>query len=266
MLVTEPKPRIPDQKCPLCREYQAVLVNGIRLEHPNPENFANAKMIVEKDKGFSFCNCHNIFFTDWANMDMGEYDDAYVERYNEANAKVACTRFAEKYIPFIKETFGKRKLGKFLEIGSPNDCVLDVAKGNGWIPIGLDITKRNSKYQFLEVNFERFRVLNEFDVIWASHIFEHFKDPIGMVKKCAKFLVEGGILFVVMPDPWFVDWANNPYEWIHWHIREHHILWDLDSFCDVLEESGFQVVKKHRNTTYDFLCSGDFHIVAKRRE
>ena len=264
MIVTEPKPRIPDQRCPLCGELQAVIVNGIRVEHSDPSSFSNDKMFVEKDKGYSFCNCHNIFFTDWSNMDKGEYDDFYIKRYNEPNAKIACWKFAEKYIPIIKESFGNRSLGKFLEIGSPNDSVLDVAKVNGWHPIGLDLIKRNSNHGFLEVDFENYEFQKKYDAIWASHIFEHFKDPIGMVKKCAKILVEGGILFVVMPDPWFVDWANNPYEWIHWHIKEHHILWDLDSFCAVLEESGFEIIKKHRNTTYEFLCSGDFHIIARR--
>jgi len=266
MIVTEPKPRIPDQKCPLCGEYQAVMVNGIRIEYSDATNFSNDKMIVEKDKGFSFCNCRNIFFTNWSNMDRKEYDDAYVKRYNGAKEKLACRRFAEKYIPFIKESFGKKGMRNFLEIGSPNDSILDVAEENGWIPVGLDLTKRKSNYHFLDVDFETFKFRDIYDVIWASHIFEHFKDPIGMIKKCAGILVDGGILFVVMPDPWFVDWSNNPYEWIHWHIKEHHILWDLDSFCDVLKDAGFEIIKKHRNTTYDFLCSGDFHILAKKHE
>lgn len=264
MIVTEPKPRIPDQKCPLCGEYQAVIVNGIRLEHSNPITFSSAKMIIENDKGFSFCNCHNIFFTDWSNMDKEEYDDAYMERYNEADVKIACRRYIEEYIFFIKENFESRKLGKFLEIGAPNDSILDVAKENGWMPTGLDLIKRNSKHLFLNVDFENWVTSDRYDIIWASHIFEHFKDPIGMLKKCTEFLVDGGILFVAMPDPWFVDWSNNPYEWIHWHIREHHILWDLDSFCDVMENCGFKIIKKHRNTSYNFLCSGDSHILGKK--
>jgi predicted SAM-dependent methyltransferase len=166
----------------------------------------------------------------------------------------------------IKKGWGNKKLGKFLEIGAPLDSTLDVAKENGWMPLGLDLIKRESVHPFLVANFEEYETSEKYDVIWAAHIFEHFKDPIGVVEKCASLLIDGGILFVIMPDPWFVDWGDNPYQWIHWNIKEHHILWDRDSFCDVMETFGFEITKKHRNTTYEYLCSGDFHIIGQKTD
>jgi len=62
----------------------------------------------------------------------------------------------------------------------------------------------------------------------------------------------------------FIDWKGDPYEWVHWVHKEHHIMWDMDSFVDVIKENGFEIVFAKHNLTQEFSCWGDFHILAKK--
>jgi hypothetical protein len=71
------------------------------------------------------------------------------------------------------------------------------------------------------------------------------------------------VLFVAMPDPYFIDFSD-PYKWGHWHLKEHHMFWDMDSFCAMMERHGFKTVRKHRNVGYDFICIGDYHLIFQK--
>lgn len=226
------------------------------VKHPE-----TGEMAVVQDKGYSFCNCKNIWYTDWDNIDQRVYGDDYIKKYDTSFMVKAMDAYAKEYFPKILE---HKSSGNFLEIGSPNDRLLRNAENAGFTPQRLDID--NSVKDDIETiigDFEEVEINNKVSVIWTSHVFEHFKDPIKCIYKCHDLLEDGGLLFVSMPDPFFIDWSS-PYMWAHWHIREHHIMWDMESFIDVVEEAGFECVLKHRNLYSNFICNGDFHLLFKK--
>lgn len=241
------------QRCPLCGEMQEMIVNG----HESAEG---GKLSVDLDKGYSFCNCRNIFFTDKANLTPAVYDAGYYDRYNN---NPAINRVLSSYFAY----FTKLNIDVFdsvLEIGAINSTILDEFKALGADTYSLDIFDHPANgHNKLVGDFEAMKIDQKFKVIWASHVFEHFLDPVGMIKKCYDLLSPCGYLFVAMPDPYFIDWSN-PYLWQHWHLKEHHTMWDMDSFVATAEEVGFIPVFAIHNVATNFICIGDQHILLKK--
>lgn len=246
------------QTCPLCGVNHPILVQGLVS---NPED-VNQKMPV-LDRGYSFCNCSNIFYTDWSNMDPSIYDEEYNDRYNNDNITDSINKYADVYYPVLKGF--NPDIQKFAEIGSINHVLLDRASEEGWETLGIDInpnvTSENHKIDICDV--EKYTLKEKQDVIWASHIFEHFKDPLKVAENLYNSLNDDGILFISMPDPYFINWTE-PHNWVHWHLREHHIMWDMDSFIEKLEDIGFECVQAIRNDGAGFICYGDYHLMFKK--
>jgi len=224
----------------------------------NPET---GELGVVQDKGYSFCNCKNIWYTDWENIDQRVYGDEYVEKYNTDFMAKAMDKYAKEYFPKILK---HKTSGYFADVGSPHAKLLKNAKKVGYTPLRIDIDNNtDDDIETLIGDFEYLETDKKMSVIWISHVFEHFKDPIESAKKCYSMLKDGGVLFVAMPDPFFIDWES-PYQWSHWHLREHHTLWDMESFIETLEEIGFKCVFKHRNLYSNFICNGDYHLLFKK--
>lgn len=196
-------------------------------------------------------------------MKQGVYNAQYHERYDSEALRPCYQRCAEFYSKYI--LFPNKEELKFLEIGAINTYVLDLFAQKGFKTSGLDIHDHPLKaHDLIVCDIEKFEPKEKFDVIWASHVFEHLKDPIAVVKKCNEILNEDGYIYIGMPDPYFLD-LNQPEKFGHWHIFEHHIMWEMESFCEVLRENGFEIIFKHHNTGTDFICTLDFGIVAKKR-
>jgi SAM-dependent methyltransferase len=239
------------QECPLCGMTQEIIVKGL-------ENTNELNMKIVNDKGYSFCNCKNIFFTNWKNISFSVYNDKYTEKYKTIITDTY-KRQADFYFPMFKHN-----IKTFFEIGSIRDDLLIEAEKMGWIPSAIDYINRDSKYKIIQGNFEEVEIKDKFDCIWASHIFEHFKDPIKALEKCYNLLNLKGFLFIAMPDPYFIPW-NNPLQWAHWVVKEHHILWDMDSFIDVCLEKGFNLEYNRRiSGVYFNNLSGDFNIILRK--
>ena len=255
MITTELPKRLLPQKCPLCNEPQDIIVNG---------HFDNGKgeQIAELDKGYSFCNCHNIFYTNPNNL-QDVYNADYFKRYDNPLSSKCYERYYLDYGATIKDELGIKN-GAILDIGCINPTLLNCFKKDGFITYGNDIFNHNlNGHRQLIGNFETIEINEKFDIIWASHIFEHFLKPIEAIKKCYDLLNNKGVLFVAMPDPFIIDWTA-PYRWGHWCIREHHILWNMEDFCQELEKAGFRIVFKKRNFEYKFICIGDYHLLAQK--
>lgn len=262
MIATEKPKKLAAQKCPLCGNFQDIIINGWE---PSKEEGKKGFVVVE-DQGYSFCNCNNIHFTDWKNINQGTYDPDYYKKYDSPAINSAMRVMASRFIPTIFENLPLSTVEpKVLDVGSINPTILDVFKEFGFQTTGLDIHDHPlGQHKLVVGNFENMILPETYDVIWASHVFEHFKDPIAAVKYAHNCLNENGIIFVAMPDPWFIDFSN-PYAWGHWHLREHHILWDMDSFAAVLEDQGFEIISKKRNTNLDQVCVLDYQIIARKK-
>lgn len=62
-----------------------------------------------------------------------------------------------------------------------------------------------------------------FDLIVASHVFEHFADPVGWLADVHGLLKPGGRIFLALPDKRFtfdLDRADTTLaQWVGWHLR-----------------------------------------------
>lgn len=244
------------QKCPLCKQENPIYVKGTKWSLESPD-----EKILIGDKGYSFCNCKNIFYTDWSNINQCVYDNEYVQKY-EGTEKIL-SRYSDLYFKHLDGN------GLFVEIGAISDALLDEAKNIGYETIGIDIASRKSNHKMRFMNFETMNIsddLDSIDVIWASHVFEHFKDPIHALDMCYKMLKDDGRLFIAMPDPFFITWGSDIYRWGHWNVDEHHIMWDRDSFIKEMEKIGFSIDLSKRNSgAGDTICWNDFHILATKK-
>lgn len=253
MQLQEVKKRIAPQACPFCGTLQDVIVYGHEVK--------DQRLHIDKDRGYSFCNCKNIFYTDWKNMEQELYEQIdYSNKYKGVEHHLL--KYIEFYEPYMKPLIGK----KFLEMGTVNECILDRAQELGFDAYGSDFSERPSKHKFIWGDWEKIDLspyYNKFGFIIASHIFEHFKDPLFFLRQTYQFLEDGGRILIAMPDPFFIDWKN-PYLWGHWHIKEHHIMWDMDTWAKEMEDVGFKILIKRHNIITGFICNSDWHIVAEK--
>lgn len=262
MITQDPVRQLEPQACPFCGNAQDVIVFGHRPIKDDP-----GKVQFDQQHGYSFCNCRNIFFTNWENINQGVYDPDYHKKYLNPTSKYLLGNYITKYGPMIKEALNHKTFGKAIEIGCVASDVLDGLASIGFKTYALDIVDHSfGKHESIVANFEDYPLRKDaFSLIWASHIFEHFKDPIRSVRHCFNSLQPGGLLFVAMPDPYFIEWKA-AHLWGHWHLNEHHIMWDMDSFAEVLEDNGFEIIIKQHNVGYEFICIGDFHILARKKK
>ena len=65
-----------EQRCPICGSMQEIAWRG-------HVNYKEKAQVMPPMFGYSFCNCHNIFFTDYRNISKDMmYNDYYSQRYN----------------------------------------------------------------------------------------------------------------------------------------------------------------------------------------
>ena len=247
------------QECPFCKEKQPILVKGVVC---NPEQL-NVRATVE-DKGYSFCNCKNILYTDWNNIEQSIYDKDYFDRYDKPEM--------DKYMDAVTFDYGNKllsynKKAKYIvEIGSINNYLLDFMERKGLVALGIDINPFADPRRRIQADIEDGvslkKVLNP-DLIYASHVWEHLHYPLNALQNCYDILAKDGCMYIAMPDPFFINWYN-VYDWGHWVIREHHIMWDMDSFIKEAEKIGFKCVEKRRNHVGQYLCIKEFHIILQK--
>ena len=245
-------------ECPLCMTKHPMYVRGIIKNHET-----GTESLVE-DRGYAFCNCRNIFYTDWSNIDQRIYDQDYFDKYQFEGIDELYNSYSAKYFPM----FFKHGIKNFCEIGAINNTMLNTAKELGWDTLRLDINECSDEDGHKTIigdieNPDIVRRLNQIDCFWMAHTVEHLKDPILTLKNVRECLSKDGLVFISMPDPFFVDWSA-PSTWGHWALREHHILWDMDSFIELMEEIGFKLLHKQRNLAAKFICCLDYHLVFQK--
>ena len=205
-------------------------------------DFEDGTINVVGDRGYSFCNCRNIFFTDWKNIDLTIYDENYMESEGgDSGDKRVRELEVSKQWQIVQRFVPKAK--SLLNIGDYEDTFLDYLKKQDWNNMSLttiDLVPRESKYRLIQANFESHEFgAEKFDIIWMSHFIEHTHSPKEALLKARGLLNPGGIIFNAMPDTHHIDWSN-PLAW-YWMVQEHHTLWNMyDWISFAKEECGLE--------------------------
>lgn len=227
------------QECPFCKEHQIIMMRGVCID------IEDSSIQVTHDKGYSFCNCRNIFYTNWKNIDQTIYDSDYQHKYKTKNLITVAENQVKEVFPKIHNL--KKDAKTFLEIGSIHDIILDYAKDKGMETVGIEISKRESKHKLINYNIEDIQISSftgKQDIIWATHVLEHLKDPAAALNNFKRSMADDGILYIAMPDTKYINWSN-PMNF-DWWVLEHHILWNRDDFIIFAEEQGLKCIFKER--------------------
>lgn len=72
-------------------------------------------------------------------------------------------------------------------------------------------------------------------------------DPVERMRLMFETMYESQMASLVLPDPFFCEWGNDPYTtFLHWNPRVHMIIWDKEQFEDEMREIGFEIVRSDR--------------------
>lgn len=146
------------QDCPLCSRPNRMVINGVYRDDKGAQRYP--------DIGYSFCNCKNIFYTNFENVKHGtpDYDADPV-----------------------------RRMGRKIGLMQPGETVR-----------------------------------------------------------------------LVLPDPFFCEWGNDPYAFFHWNPRVHWIIWDKEQFEDEMRAAGFEIVSSVRQVDVLSVYQQTFDIVLRK--
>jgi SAM-dependent methyltransferase len=193
--------------------------------------------------------------------------------------KVRLVHQARIYAPIIEElTYGRM----MLDVGYcvPNN--MEFFKERGWLTWGIDQNKETGgsgsfyRGDFTTYDFDlpaRSKDLQElvggdkikrtFDLIWMSHSFEHFNDPVTVLRKAHDLLSETGVLYISTPDIDFINKTGVP-GYPHWKKDEHYVLWSEQALKREVEKAGFKVVMSRRNFSSRFSSWYDIQMIAQK--
>ena len=192
------------------------------------------------------------------------YKSSYVENYLGLGQKYIdmCHYPVRVYVPLIEEmTYGR----KLLEVGFISHFFMQEMKKRGWLTWGIDVIKGEENERIFNGNFEDYDFKNlKFNLIWMSHVFEHFKNPIGVIKKCYDLLSEDGVIYIATPDTDFI-YTRSSSGFMHWKRDEHYIMWNRESLSNELKKGNFDVILSRRNYEQRWVSYDDLHVIAQKK-
>ncbi|MCK9223613.1 MAG: class I SAM-dependent methyltransferase [Candidatus Muirbacterium halophilum] len=179
--------------CPLCKKNKTNIIY----------DFNKYKILKCKNCGFCYLSPRPVSAEELYKNDY--FDEKYsLEKsdFQEINKKINENK------AMIKNVLKFKKNGEFLEIGSNYGFFLAVASANGFNTTGVEINSRCAEFAEKVLNL---KIVNEnienvnfpekkFDVIFMSHVLEHFDNVIDKFKKINSWLKDDGIIVIKVPD------------------------------------------------------------------
>lgn len=173
------------------------------------------------------------------------------------------------YDLFETHTKGRR----LADIGSGPGYLLDVGHARGWDVIGFEPSPAAARYaqaRGLEVVNDLFSkdhatAHGPFDVIVASFVLEHVRNPHEFVRLAVEALVPGGLVCIIVPNDFnplqklLVErYGFNPW----WVVPKHHLnYFTLESLTRLLGSHGLAPVEAEASYPMEFfLLSGRNYI------
>lgn len=76
--------------------------------------------------------------------------------------------------------------------------------------------------------------------------------------------LDKGEFTISMLDPFFIVW-NSPHEMWHWLLRKVYYIIDMESFCNLCREIGFEIVSAIRDMDVNSKTPQNFHVTVRKR-
>lgn len=164
--------------------------------------------------------------------------------------------FATKVIPFLEARFPAPRV---FEAGVGNGLFLALLQWEGLDAEGCDISQDTC--EFLRETFqlkvhpkalEDLGDIGEFNLIFTSHLIEHYWDPTVLLVAAKKHLTHPGYLWIYTPD---LDRSNDcDYHWHHFQTRqpfEHLCVLSPRSLRYLAWKTGYDMIHTERHPKYD---------------
>ncbi|MCP4653772.1 MAG: class I SAM-dependent methyltransferase [Candidatus Omnitrophica bacterium] len=184
---------------------------------------------------------------------MEEFNKKYFED-GDFNRGKTISFYDIAYSSFIKNNL--KKGSKILEIGCSYGHLLRELEEK-YNTTGIDISAyainkaKNilKSTKLIQMNIEKdFEKLDnkKFDAIIAIDVFEHFRKPPGVIRKCFSLLNEGGILVLKVPNKSsiilnYLKIIGREDMWDCYQDKTHYSLFGLRKWGGLFEKEGFEV-------------------------
>jgi SAM-dependent methyltransferase len=211
----------------------------------------------------------------------GCYNSRYfvaIDQMKERNKRL--THSAYTYANLIEElTYGRM----MLDVGYCSPKNMDFFKERGWITCGIDVNTevggfgRLYRGDFMTYDFGipaetpdlkeiagKDTFDRSFDLIWMSHVLEHFNDPKAALEKASSLLSETGCLFISVPDADFIT-KTGVGQFPHFKKDEHYVMWTEDALKKEVERLNMKVIMCRRNYSSRYSSWYDLHLIAQKR-
>lgn len=166
---------------------------------------------------------------------------------------------------FIVEFLGSRKIaavrkykqsGRLLDVGCGNgDFLLQISR-QGFEVYGLDVSPESCRLTRSRLNLDgdTVRILNQsvmecnlaehyFEVITLWHVFEHLSNPGKALDKLHRLIKTDGVLVIEIPNFNSVNRLIFGKYYFHMEIPRHIFHYSRRTIKDLLERSGFEVIR-----------------------
>lgn len=154
--------------------------------------------------------------------------------------------FDLRYLPTLKNC----RTGRILDVGFGDDRFLRLASKIGWQVHGSDIDPvalsqaKKSGFDVREGGVEAWEGEdNLFDYISFNHVIEHLHDPEAALEKAQNLLVDGGRLFIEMPNLAAGGHSKFGRHWRGLEPPRHLVLYTTELFIKRLALSGWKDIR-----------------------
>jgi 2-polyprenyl-3-methyl-5-hydroxy-6-metoxy-1,4-benzoquinol methylase len=235
--------------CPVCRNQDAESVTFICHEKEL------ARLHCER------CNC--AFFNRFIPK-KPKYDYTYNQLFfadSEINKAVV---MSHKIVSYAKKMFENPTV---FEIGVGNGMTLKRIQNAGIPCEGVDIDKKLCDYlkekEHITVHaggLEKLQLKTQFDIVYSSHVIEHFEEPDLFMLKARQLIRGAGFLYIDTPD---LDCSNNcDQAWHHFKTRdpwEHACVFSPQALLTLANRHAFTAVTIERAP-----CFGSFQAILRK--
>lgn len=107
------------------------------------------------------------------------------------------------------------------------------------------------------------------NIFYTNHenLWQHGNMPIctpDELKRVYEGMKSGKTFHLIMPDPFFIEWAKDPHEYLHWDPRKNYIIWDMEQFVREIKAVGFEVLEYFRDFGIESDPSQVFKVKVKK--
>ena len=193
----------------------------------------------------SECDTCHLAYTEPRPTSLDRY---YPQRYRDYGPLVTYilkTLYAARVARWAN---GKPTGGAVLEIGCGPGLMLAAFAQRGWRALGVERNEEAAArarstpgVEITAAPLEQLPGEARFDLIILFHVLEHIREPVPLLKECAKRLAPGGRVIVNVPN--FASWQSRfagPC-WLHLDVPRHLVHFTPETLANTFERSGLKL-------------------------